>query len=121
MSVWNLISQIRERVREEEGTLYKQASLRVALCYPSAYSIGMSSLGYQTMYREMHLHRGAAAERAFLPEDTEEYRKSRTAVFTCETEMPRSDFPVVAFAVSYELALPRFLVLLFYSRIAERT
>ena len=51
MSVWNLISQIRERVREEEGTLYKQASLRVALCYPSPYSIGMSSLGYQKIGR----------------------------------------------------------------------
>ncbi len=112
MSVWNLISQIRERVREEEGTLYKQASLRVALCYPSPYSIGMSSLGYQTMYREIHLHRGAAAERAFLPEDTEEYRKSRTAVFTCETETPISNFPVVAFSVSYELEIPGFLEML---------
>src|SRR2546427_9800178 len=98
MSVWNLISQIRERVREEEGTLYKQASLRVALCYPSPYSIGMSSLGYQTMYREIHLHRGAAAERAFLPEDTEEYRKSRQAAFTRPTETPISNLPAAAFS-----------------------
>ena len=66
MSVWNLISQIRERVREEEGTLYKQASLRVALCYPSPYSIGMSSLGYQTMYREIHLHRQTPSDRTHI-------------------------------------------------------
>ena len=59
MTGWDLLSRIRARVAEEAGTLRKQAPLRVALCYPSTYSVGMSSLGFQTIYREVHLHPGA--------------------------------------------------------------
>ena len=65
----------------------------------------MSSLGFQTMYREIHRHPGASAERAFLPENPEDYRKNRVPVLTYESEMPLSDFPVVAFSIAYELEL----------------
>ncbi len=92
--------------------LRKQASFRIALCYPSTYSVGMSSLGYQTIYREIHLHANASAERAFLPDTIGDYRDSHTPVFTYEGETPLSDFPVVAFSVSYELEIPGLLEML---------
>src|SRR5271154_2376388 len=69
----------------EEGTLRKVAPLRVALCYPSPYHVGMSSLGFQTIYREIHSHPEATAERAFLPEDVEAFRASRTPLLTLES------------------------------------
>ena len=125
MSTWQLISQVRERVRQEEGTLRKQASLRVALCCPSPYSVGMSSLGYQTIYREIHLHPDASAERAFLPDDVRACRESRTPLFTYESQTPLADFPILAFSVSYELELPGILEMLDLSGIpvlaSERT
>src|SRR5437867_12872738 len=112
MSTWQLISQVRERVRQEEGTLRKQASLRVALCCPSPYSVGMSSLGYQTIYREIHLHPDASAERAFLPDDVEAYRGSGMPLVSYETETPVANFPILAFSVSYELEIPGMLEML---------
>jgi len=125
MSRWRLISQVRERVRQEEGTLHKQSSLRVALCCPSPYSVGMSSLGYQTIYREIHLHPDASAERAFLPDDVKACRESRTPLFTYESQTPLADFPILAFSVSYELELPGILEMLDLSGIpvlaSERT
>jgi len=106
MNTWSLVGAVRRRIDEERGTLRKQASLRVALCYPSPYSVGMSSLGFQTIYREINLHPGAAAERAFLPDKVDAYRESRCPVFSYESETPLGDFPVLAFSISYELELP---------------
>jgi radical SAM superfamily enzyme YgiQ (UPF0313 family) len=102
---WSLVSEVRARVRQESGTLTRQAAARVALCYPSPYSVGMSSLGFQTIYREIHRHPGATAERAFLPDTPGDYRKSGVPVFTYEGETPLSDCPIVAFSISYELEL----------------
>ncbi len=112
MNSWDLRVQAQRRLNEEEGTLRKQATLRIALCYPSTYDVAMSSLGYQTIYREIHLHSDAAAERAFLPDTPGDYRSSRTAVFTYEGETPLSDLPILAFSVSYELEIPGILEIL---------
>jgi radical SAM superfamily enzyme YgiQ (UPF0313 family) len=106
MSPWNVINEIRQRVREEEGILRKEGALRIALCHPTPYNAAMSSLGFQAIYREIHRHPDASAERAFLPDDPDGYRKTRTPVLTYESEMPLSDFPVIAFSIAYELELP---------------
>jgi radical SAM superfamily enzyme YgiQ (UPF0313 family) len=105
MNSWDVLSQIRRRVSAETGTLHKSASLRVALCYPSPYPVAMSSLGFQTIYREINLHHDACAERAFLPDNSEDSRKNRTPIITYEGEIPFSDYPVIAFSIAYELEL----------------
>ncbi|MGA2260999.1 MAG: radical SAM protein [Acidobacteriota bacterium] len=112
MNSWDIISQVRQRASEEAGTLRAQTPLRVALCYPSQYSIGMSSLGFQTIYREIHLHADTAAERAFLPDNPGNYRRLHMPVFTYESETPLANFPVVAFSVSYELEITGMLEVL---------
>ena len=112
MNSWHLVTEIRRRLSEESGTLRKEAPLAVALCYPSPYSVGMSSLGYQTIYREIHSHADASAERAFLPDKPGEYRRCGAPVFTYEGERPLADFPVVAFSISYELEIPGVLEML---------
>lgn len=117
MKSWDILSQIRRRVDDETGVLYKSAPLRIALCHPSPYATAMSSLGFQTIYREIHLHPDAAAERAFLPDNPEEYRKKRLPVLTYENETPLADFPIVAFSIGYELELTGILEILDLSRI----
>jgi radical SAM superfamily enzyme YgiQ (UPF0313 family) len=109
---WALLKEARDRLQAESGTLRRQASLPVALCYPSPYNVGMSSLGYQTIYREIHLHPDATAERAFLPDNPGAYRDTATAVFTLESERPLADYPIVAFSVSYELEIAGILEIL---------
>src|SRR5438132_11309847 len=102
---WALREQIRARLAEEQGTLYKQAATRIALCYPSPYTVGMSSLGFQTIYREIHAHPDAAAERAFLPDDVAAWRESRVPLCTYESQEPVAQFACLAFSVSYELEI----------------
>jgi radical SAM superfamily enzyme YgiQ (UPF0313 family) len=98
-------SIVRSRLADERGTLRKQAPESVALCYPSPYRTGMSSLGFQTIYREIHGHPRRSAERAFLPDDVAAFAASRTPLFTYETERPVGDYPVVALSVAYEIEL----------------
>jgi radical SAM superfamily enzyme YgiQ (UPF0313 family) len=112
MNSWDQVTQIRRRVEEEKGVLRKPASLRVALCHPSPYSVAMSSLGYQTIYREINLHPDACAERAFLPDNPDEFRKNRAPLFSYESETALSDFPIIAFSIAYELELPGLLEML---------
>ncbi len=98
--------QLREeRLAAERGTLYAQADLAIALCYPSPYHVGMSSLGFQTIYRELHALPGVTAERAFLPDDVRAARAHRESLCCYESNRPVADFPIVAFSLSYELEL----------------
>ncbi|HZX42190.1 MAG TPA: radical SAM protein, partial [Myxococcaceae bacterium] len=69
----------------------------------------MSSLGFQTIYREIHAHPEASAERTFLPDDVDAFRESRTPLFTLESATPVGEFPVLAFSVAYELEIPGLL------------
>jgi hypothetical protein len=93
--------EIREvRLAAEIGTLRKQGALGIALVYPSPYSVGMSSLGYQTIYRELNSLPDVAAERAFLPDDARAARLSREPLATYESGRPVGDFPVLAFSLA---------------------
>jgi radical SAM superfamily enzyme YgiQ (UPF0313 family) len=107
-----LLEAIRRRGADEHGRLLKQAAFRVALCYPSPYHVGMSSLGYQSIYREIHAHPGVSAERVFLPDDVDGWTRARLAPVSEESLSPLSGFPLLAFSVAYELELPGLFALL---------
>jgi radical SAM superfamily enzyme YgiQ (UPF0313 family) len=91
---------IEARLAAEHGTLYGRGRRSVALVYPSRYSVAMSSLGFQVVYRVMNQLDDTAAERAFLPDDD-----SGAPLLTYEGGRPASDLPVLAFSVAYELEL----------------
>lgn len=92
---------VRRRLASEVGRLDKQAPFMVALTYPSPYRVGMSSLGFLSIYRGIQAQDGMACERAFLPDDDQPH----AAVTTYESGRPLSSFPVVALSVAYELEL----------------
>jgi radical SAM superfamily enzyme YgiQ (UPF0313 family) len=98
-------AQLRTRLDEEVGTIRREAARRMALCYPSPYHVGMSSLGFQTLYGILNREPDWAAERAFLPDDVDDWRRSRLPLITYESEQPVGAFEVVAFSVAYELEL----------------
>ena len=108
-SRWEITEALRARLADEQGTLLAPgAELRVALCYPSPYHVGMSSLGFQTIYREIHNHPGCSAERAFLPDDdaaVQAHRALRLPPLTLETQTPFNELDAFAFSVAYELEL----------------
>src|SRR5690606_11903313 len=92
---------IQQRLNDEIGRIDKDAPLRVALTYPSPYSVAMSSLGYQQIYRAIQSMPGVCAERAFLPDADAEDR----TVVSYEGLRPLNEFPVIALSVAYELEL----------------
>ena len=90
---------------DEVGSIEKDAPDAVALLYPSPYRVGMSSLGYQTIYRTINATDGRAAHRAFLPDDIDAWRRARIPLITYEGLRPVSDYRVVAVSVAYETEL----------------
>lgn len=95
----------RALLADEVGTLVIDAPEAVALVYPSPYNAGMSSLGFQTIYRRLNAVPGRSAHRAFLPSDMDAFRAARMPLFTYEGMRPVSDYRVIALSVAYELEL----------------
>jgi radical SAM superfamily enzyme YgiQ (UPF0313 family) len=111
------VERARALLRDEQGTIFRQAPLRIALCYPSPYFVAMSSLGYQTIYRQINAHPEAVAERAFLPDDVEEAKRARIPLLTLESQSPVGSFSALAFSISYELEIAGLLAMLDFASI----
>jgi len=78
----------------------------VALCYPSPYRVGMSSLGFQRIYRALMEAPGIACERAFLDDECEgDAARLAEHPVTYESMRPLEELPVLAFSVAYELEI----------------
>ncbi|HEY8039960.1 MAG TPA: radical SAM protein [Polyangiaceae bacterium] len=98
--------QIRQRLADEVGRIAKQAPFTVALCYPSPYRVGMSSLGYQRVYRALMEAPGLACERAFLDDACEDDAAlAPERPVTYESMRPIEELPLLAFSVAYELEM----------------
>ncbi len=96
-----VLTAVRKRIlSEESGTRIKHARSSLALVYPSPYRVGMSSLGFQTLYRLVNdTLPGWSAERAFLPDDVSD----RGSLETLESGRPASDHTVIGISIAYEL------------------
>jgi radical SAM superfamily enzyme YgiQ (UPF0313 family) len=110
---WVIEKSLRERVDQERlvGPALAQGPRRVALAYPSPYRVGMSSLGYQWILRQLR-DAGLAAERVFLPDDPAASRMARLAPSSIETGTPLGQFPVIAVSLAYELEIAGLVELL---------
>jgi radical SAM superfamily enzyme YgiQ (UPF0313 family) len=100
-----IIESYKQRLASEEGwTIKRGAQLRIALCYPNVYEVGMANLGFQAMYELFNNIPEVSCERVFLPNEGEmrEYEKSRTPLLSLETQTPVREFDVVAFSISFE-------------------
>jgi len=91
---------------DEQGTVSKDwgGKVAVALVYPNTYAVGMSNLGFQTIYRHLNALPDVVCERVFLPnpEDADEMRRSGTSPFSLESLRPLADFQMIGFSVTYE-------------------
>src|SRR5262245_8703421 len=92
---------IKQRLSDETGRIDKDASRRIALAYPSPYTVAMSSLGYQQIYRSIQAIPGMACERVFLADAG----APAEIPLSYEGLRPLGDFPVVALSVAYELEI----------------
>ena len=106
MKHWQNRGRARDVLAREVGYVRKPhpGRLRVALIFPNTYYVGMSSLGFQTVYRLFNDLDDVVCERAFLPakQELQAQLESRTPLLTLESQTPVSDFDVIAFSVSFE-------------------
>jgi radical SAM family uncharacterized protein len=103
---WKLKKKAQSLVAGEEGVVRKDwgGRVSVALVYPNTYAVGMSNLGFQTVYERLNALPDAVCERAFFPdpEDADEFSRTGTEPFSLESLRPLREFDVVGFSVTYE-------------------
>jgi radical SAM superfamily enzyme YgiQ (UPF0313 family) len=103
---WTLKKKAQALLAAEQGVVRKDwgGKIAVALVYPNAYSVGMSNLGFQTIYRHLNALPDVVCERVFLPDpaDVAELLRTRTPPFSLESQRPLGDFHLVGFSVTYE-------------------
>jgi radical SAM family uncharacterized protein len=103
---WSLKKKSQALLAEEQGTVIKDwgGKISVALVYPNTYAVGMSNLGFQTIYRHLNAMPDVVCERVFMPEpaDLDEMRRAQLPPFSLESLRPLTDFHLVGFSVTYE-------------------
>jgi radical SAM superfamily enzyme YgiQ (UPF0313 family) len=129
MNSWEQKERARLILSKEVGYTAKPHGdrLRIALAFPNTYWVGMSNLGFQTMYRLFNAEDDAVCERFFLPPKQElaGMVQSHTPLLTLESQTPVGEFDVIAFSVSFEWDYVNVLTLLRLAGVpryaAERT
>ena len=88
--------------------------LRVALAFPNTYFVGMSNLGFQTVYKLFNAEDDIVCERVFLPPKQELAAQlaSGAPLVTIESQTPVGEFDIFAFSVSFEWDYTNVLTLL---------
>ena len=106
MNSWQQRERALTILSKETGYTRKPhgSRLRVALAFPNTYWVGMSNLGFQTVYRLFNARDDIVCERVFLPPKQElaELLRTKTTLLTLESQTPVGDFDVFAFSVSFE-------------------
>ena len=100
------------QTRETEiGAIRKswRGRIRIALVYPNRYHVGMSNLGFQSVYRLLNDYDHVVCERAFLPETS---RRQTTPLITVESGKRLSEADIIAFSLSFENDYPHILSIL---------
>ena len=124
MKHWPQRERARQLLAQEVGYVRKPhgGKLRVALAFPNTYFVGMSNLGFQTVYTLFNAEDNIVCERVFLPPKTELAAQlaSGAPLLTLESQTPVADFDVVAFSVSFEWDYTNVLTMLRLAGLPQR-
>jgi radical SAM superfamily enzyme YgiQ (UPF0313 family) len=116
LNSWQQRERALATLSKETGYIRKPhgGRLRVALVFPNTYWVGMSNLGFQTVYRLFNAQDDVVCERVFLPpkQELSELVATKTPLLTLESQTPVGEFDVVAFSVSFEWDYVNVLTLL---------
>jgi len=101
-------------INSEVNAVKRAGKVRVALCFPDTYEIGMSHIGLKILYSIINSRPGASAERVFAPwTDLEKYlRAAKQPLCSLESGRPLSEFDILGFTLQYELSYTNILNML---------
>ncbi|MDP2924587.1 MAG: TIGR03960 family B12-binding radical SAM protein [Candidatus Omnitrophota bacterium] len=88
--------------------------IKICVCYPDYYEIGMSNLGLRIIYGMLNEFEDVVCERTFMPgiDLCGFLIKNRKILFSLETKTNLNEFEVIGFNLNYELNFINFLRIL---------
>ncbi|MFH1867551.1 MAG: TIGR03960 family B12-binding radical SAM protein [Candidatus Omnitrophota bacterium] len=109
-------------IGKEHNAIVKQwddKKIKLCLCYPDTYEIGMSNLGLKILYTLVNNREDALCERCFTPwPDMEDVMlKNEIPLFSLENRMPLGLFDIIGFSLQHELTYTNILNMLHLSGI----
>ena len=110
----------------EYGEIQKdlsQVDLRMALCFPDVYEIGMSNTGMRILYRVLNDMPGVWCERVFAPwfDMAAEMKKNSIPLYALESGDSLDRFDAIGFSLGYEMAYTTVLEMLSLAGIPLRS
>ncbi len=104
---WPLREFYQRRLKREKGNVWVKdwgGRLRIALAYPNVYAVGMSNLGFQSVYGILNQRRDVVCERVFLPDPEEEalLKKYNSPLLSYESQRPLKEFDLLVLSISFE-------------------
>ncbi|HDS08847.1 MAG TPA: hypothetical protein ENN73_01350, partial [Firmicutes bacterium] len=107
------VRQKHEKLIKQETLLFeisRDYSNNYAVVYPNKYSIAMSNLGFNFLYKELNTRGDSNGERFFYDQDDDE-------VISLESNRYLNEFEVILFSLTYELDYINLLRLMIKSEI----
>ena len=116
----NLLLQVQKPARyigNEWNAIHKdfdKALVRIALCFPDIYELGMSNFGIRVLYGILNEMQDVVCERVFHPAaDAEQLLRAHSlALFSLESQRPLEGFDIIGFSLGYELSYTNVLNIL---------
>jgi radical SAM superfamily enzyme YgiQ (UPF0313 family) len=92
------LKKISEIKKNEKSLILNnfRKSFKVLLVYPNSYNLGMSNLGFQTIYKVINSHPEFSCERSFLPD-------YNVMPVSFETLNFPATFDIIIFSISFEI------------------
>ncbi|MBI2082076.1 MAG: TIGR03960 family B12-binding radical SAM protein [Deltaproteobacteria bacterium] len=128
--IQELLPQVRRPSRylgNEINSIRKdlsQVELKIALCYPDTYEIGMSHIGTQILYHLLNDQPHIACERVYAPwpDMEQKLRDQKLPLSTLESNIPLRELDILGITIPFELTYTNILTVLnlggipFYSK-----
>jgi radical SAM family uncharacterized protein/radical SAM-linked protein len=101
-------------IGNEINCIKKEGIVKVALCFPDTYEIGMSHIGLKILYHIINNLPDTSAERVYAPwVDYESYlREHHLPLTSQEFSRPLKEFDILGFTLQYELSYTNILNML---------
>ncbi|MCM8773172.1 MAG: TIGR03960 family B12-binding radical SAM protein [Candidatus Omnitrophica bacterium] len=113
---WIIFKKPQRYIGNEWNVIKKDhyGKIKICLCYPDLYEVGMSNLGIRIIYALFNSFSNVVCERAFMPDQDfcDFLKRNKLTLFSLETKTPLSDFEVLGFNFNYELNYTNFLAML---------
>ncbi|HEX5036741.1 MAG TPA: TIGR03960 family B12-binding radical SAM protein [bacterium] len=115
-----LLPEVRKPSRylgNEKNAVKKDLStvaLKMALCYPDTYEIGMSNIGLSVLYHLLNDRPEIACERVYAPwtDMEQKLRENGLPLTTLESSLPLKDLDILGISIPYELTYTNILTIL---------